>query len=63
MFKWFNDAARIAQDYAVSVGFKDLSSQDRKPYKTRIDVFLKKSGYPPKLVETLIKALQNGTDT
>ena len=61
-FKWFNDAARIAQDYAVSVGFKDLSSRERTPYKSRIEVFLKKSGYPPTLVETLIKALQNGID-
>ena len=43
-FKWLHDAARIAQNYAVSVGFKDLSSRERSPYKSRIEVFLKSLG-------------------
>ena len=59
-FQQLNNAAKAVQEFADSVQFKALTSRARAPFKMQIETFLKQNGYPPKLITTLVHALQDG---
>ena len=60
-FELLLDSAKCAQEYATSQGFSSCGS-GTKDIKDDLDHYLRRSGYPPTLIKTLIDKMQAGVD-
>ena len=63
-FELLINSAKIANEYAKSEGYSDFSdrSPEAKEIRANLDEYLKKSGYPPSLIKSLLEKMKDGVD-